>query len=399
MRLRTYNQEDVNGKKVLVRVDFNVPLKNGEVADDTRITESVPNLLRLLGFGARLALVSHLGRPRGERKPEYSLEPVAHALERILKARRAKVSGVTFVRDCVGPEVERAIAPRWRGDIVLLENSRFHPGEENNDPGFSARLAAPFDAYVNDAFGTAHRAHATTVGVTAHLPSFAGMLVLKEVTALTRVAENPRRPFVVLTGGKKVSDKLPLLQHLCGRAEAVLVGGAMVFTLARARGLATGKSLVQEDHIDACKTLLQNYQDSTTKLVLPEDIVVTDDLREPKLKENRALDSIGADEMGVDIGPQARQSFANHLSRACTVFWNGPMGVFEQKPFDAGTIAVARAIAANKSAFSVVGGGESVEAVKKLGFADAVSHLSTGGGASLEFVSGQELPGLKALAI
>jgi phosphoglycerate kinase len=399
MKLRTYKQEDMQAKKVLLRVDFNVPLKAGEVADDTRITESIPNILRLLDFGARLALISHLGRPKGERKPEFSLEPVAQALERILKTKGAKVSGVTFVRNCIGPEVERAVAAQWRGDIVLLENSRFYPGEEKNDPEFAAQLAAPFDAFVNDAFGTAHRAHATTVGVTAHLPSFAGSLMLKETLALSRVAEKPDRPFVVITGGKKVSDKLPLLQHLCGRAEAVLVGGAMVFTLARAQGLATGKSLVEEDQIDSCKALLQDYRDSTTKLVLPEDITVTDNLKEPKLKENRALNAINSDEMGVDIGKQARQSFANHLSRASTIFWNGPMGVFETKPFDAGTIAVARAIAANKAAFSVVGGGESVEAVKKLGFAGAISHLSTGGGASLEFVSGLELPGLKALAL
>ncbi len=318
-------------------------------------------------------------------------------MERLLKEKRVGIKSVSYVRSATGIDVERAMAGEWRGDIVLLENSRFYPGETKNDPEFSRELAKPFQAFVNDAFGTAHRAHATTVGVTAFLPSFAGPLIVKEVDALCRITEKPARPLVIITGGKKVSDKLPLLEHLCGRAEVVLVGGAMVFTLARAMGYNTGDSLVEEDYVEQCKALIANYQDSTTKLILPEDITVTDSIENPKRIENKALNVLCAGDIGVDIGEMARGAFTARLSRAATIFWNGPMGVFEKKPFDAGTIAVAKAIAANNAAYSIVGGGESVEAVNKLGFANAISHISTGGGASLEFVAGMDLPGITAL--
>ncbi len=397
MKLRTYSEADVKGKRVLVRADLNVPTKDGRVSDSTRIVESLPNILKLHSWGARIAVISHLGRPKDGPDPKYSMGPVAAEMERLLKEKRVGIKSVTYVRSATGIDVERAMAGDWRGDVVLLENSRFYPGETKNDPEFSRELAKPFQAFVNDAFGTAHRAHATTVGVTAFLPSFAGPLIVKEVDALCRVTEKPARPLIIVTGGKKVSDKLPLLEHLCGRAEVVLVGGAMVFTLARAMGYATGASLVEEDYIDQCKALIANYQDSTTKLILPEDITVTDSIETPKRIENKALNLLCAGDIGVDIGEMARGAFTARLSRAATIFWNGPMGVFEKTPFDAGTIAVAKAISANNAAYSIVGGGESVEAVNKLGYAGGISHISTGGGASLEFVAGMDLPGITAL--
>jgi len=397
MKLRTYTEADVRGRRVLVRADLNVPLAGGAVGDTTRIEESLPNLVALHNFGARVAVISHLGRPKA-RDAAFTMKPVAAALERLLTQKLRGFAGVHYLTEAVGPEVARALAADWRREIVLLENSRFYPGETKNDPEFARELAQPFEAFVNDAFGTAHRAHATTVGVTQHLKSFAGPLMVKEVEALSRVVERPARPFIVVTGGKKVSDKLPLLRSLCGRAETVLVGGAMVFTLARALGLATGKSLVEEEQIDACREVIADYHESTTRLVLPEDVVVTTDLESAAGMANRTLAEIGEAEMGVDIGEATQDAFAQYLAEAATVFWNGPLGVFERPPFDRGTLAVAKAIAENRSAFSVVGGGESVEAVKKLGFAQAISHLSTGGGASLEFVAGQELPGLAVLA-
>ncbi len=398
MQLREYTQDDVRGKRVLVRADLNVPLKDGEVADDTRIAASLPNIIKLHEFGALISVISHLGRPKGEPKPELRMEPMAKALERLLKAQNCGLSAVRHVPDCIGAAVQQAVAAQSPDTVLLLENSRFHPGETKNDPEFARQLAQPFEVFVNDAFGTAHRAHASTVGVVEHLSAFAGTLMMREVEALSRITENPARPFVVVLGGKKVSDKLPLLQNLCGRADRVLIGGAMVFTLARALGLSAGKSLVEERHIDACRDIIADYNESATKLVLPEDVTVTDDIESPEKIANRRLAEIEDGEMGVDIGEMTRDAFALQLSEAATIFWNGPMGVFEHKPFDAGTIAVAKAIADNTEAYSVVGGGESVEAVNKLGFADSISHISTGGGASLEFVAGMELPGLKVLA-
>ncbi len=399
MQLRSYSENDVRGKKVLVRADLNVPLKSGAVSDETRIAASLPNIIKLHEFGALISVVSHLGRPRGEPKPELRMEPVALALERLLIAQNCGINTVTYVPDCTGTAVEEAIAAQSPDTVVMLENSRFYPGETKNDAEFARQLAQPFEVFVNDAFGTAHRAHASTVGVAEHLPAFAGPLMLREVEALSRITEHPAKPFVVVLGGKKVSDKLPLLQNLCGRADRVLVGGAMVFTLARALGLSVGKSLVEERHIDACRDIVADYNESATKLVLPEDVTVTDDIESPANIANRRLAEIEDREMGVDIGEMTRDAFALQLSDAATIFWNGPMGVFEHKPFDAGTIAVAEAIAANPEAYSVVGGGESVEALNKLGFAASISHISTGGGASLEFVGGLELPGLKTLAV
>jgi phosphoglycerate kinase len=399
MQLRRYSENDVRGKRVLVRADLNVPLKNGAVADETRIAASLPNIISLHEYGALVSVISHLGRPKGEPKPELRMEPVALALERLLQSQNCGVSAVTYASDCIGVAVEEAVAAQSADTVLLLENSRFYPGEEKNDPDFARNLAQPFDVFVNDAFGTAHRAHASTVGVAEHLPAFAGPLIVREVEALSRVVENPAKPFVVVLGGKKVSDKLPLLKNLCGRADSVLVGGAMVFTLARALGLSVGKSLVEEQHIDACRDIVADYNESATKLVLPEDVIVADSLESPQNIASRRLAEIEDREMGVDIGEMTRDAFALLLRDGATIFWNGPMGVFEVKPFDAGTIAVAEAIAGNAEAYSVVGGGESVEAVNQLGFAEHISHISTGGGASLEFVGGLELPGIKVLVV
>jgi len=399
MRLKEYTQDNVRGKKILVRADLNVPLKDGAVADETRITASLPNIIKLHEYGAFVSVISHLGRPKGEPKQELRMEPVAKALERLLIGQNCGINAVTYVPGCIGTAVEEAVTAQSADNVLLLENSRFNPGETENEPEFARHLSQPFDVFVNDAFGTAHRAHASTVGVSEHLPSFAGPLMLREVEALSRITGDPAKPFVVVLGGKKVSDKLPPLQNLCGRADRVLVGGAMVFSLARALGLSVGKSLVEERQIDSCRDIIADYNESATKLLLPEDITVTDDIESPQNIANRPLSEIGDDEMGVDIGEVTRDAFALQLSDAATIFWNGPMGVFERKPFDAGTVAVAEAIAANAEAYSVVGGGESVEAVNKLGFAGSISHISTGGGASLEFVGGLELPGLKALAI
>jgi phosphoglycerate kinase len=397
MKLRTYGESDVRGKRVLVRADLNVPVKDGQITDSTRIIESLPNILKLHEWGARVAVISHLGRPKDAPDPKYAMGPVAKELERLLKEKHAGLDTVNYLTDAIGPNVERALAGDWRGDIVLLENSRFYPGETKNDPEFARELAKPFQVFVNDAFGTAHRAHATTVGVTAFLPSFAGPLIVKEVDALCRITEKPARPLIIITGGKKVSDKLPLLEHLCGRAEIVLVGGAMVFTIARAQGHATGKSLVEEDYVEQCKTLLADYEDSTTKLILPEDIIVTDSIESPTRIENKLLSELEEGDIGVDIGDTAQETFKARVMTAATIFWNGPMGVFEKSPFDAGTIAMATAITLNRNAYSIVGGGESVEAVNKLGYAGGISHISTGGGASLEFVAGMDLPGISVL--
>ena len=399
MQLKEYTLDDVKGKKVLVRADLNVPLKSGKVADETRIAASLPNILKLHEYGAIISVISHLGRPKGEPKPDLRMEPVAKSLERLLTAQGSGISTVTYVPDCIGPPVQEAVAAQSPDTVLLLENTRFHPGETRNDAEFARSLAQPYEVFVNDAFGTAHRAHASTVGVTEHLPSFAGALMTREVEALSRITENPAKPFIVVLGGKKVSDKLPLLQNLCGRADRVLIGGAMVFTLARALGLSVGRSLVEEKHINACRDIIADYSESAAKLVLPEDVTVTDDIESPANIANRRLAEIEDREMGVDIGEMTRDAFALQLSDAATIFWNGPMGVFEHKPFDAGTIAVAKAIAANPEAYSVVGGGESVEAVNKLGFAASISHISTGGGASLEFVGGLELPGIKVLTV
>ena len=374
-------------KRVLVRVDFNVPVKGGEVTDDTRIQRALPTIKHLISEGAHPVLISHLGRPKGEPDPKYAMDPVAKRLEELLG------EPVTKLDAAVGPEVEEALDD-WDGrGVVLLENSRFYPGETKNDPEFSGQLASLADLYVDDAFGAAHRAHATTVGVAERLPAAAGLLLEEEVDYLDGLLEDPERPFVAILGGAKVSDKLGVIESLLGVADTLLIGGAMCFTFFKARGYEIGSSLVEDDYLEEAKRLMS---EAGEKLVLPVDVVVADRMEDDAEAGTVGVDEIPADRMGLDIGPRAVELFGEHISGAKTIFWSGPMGVFEMEAFAKGTEGVARAVA-ESGAKSVVGGGDSVAAVRKLGLDDVMSHISTGGGASLEYVEGKELPGVAVL--
>lgn len=380
--------EGVRGKRVFVRADLNVPLREGGVRDDTRIRASLPTLRRLLDAGARVVLASHLGRPKGKPAPEASLRPVA--------ARLAELLGrpVAFAADCVGAEAEQAVAALRDGEIVLLENLRFHAGEEKNDAEFARKLARLADVYVNDAFGTAHRAHASTAGMVPHVArAAAGDLLASELRHL-RVVIEPERPLLCLLGGAKVSDKLGVLQALAVRADVLAIGGAMAYTFMRARGDSTGASLVEDTQVAAARRILESAEAAGRRLLLPVDHVIARELREGA--EHRVAKEIPEGWLGVDIGPETAAAYAGEARRARTIFWNGPMGVFELEAFAAGTRAVAQAVA-ESGAVSVVGGGDSLAAVNQLGIADRISHLSTGGGASLEYVQGLELPGVAAL--
>ena len=387
MNKKSVRDLDVRGKRVLVRVDFNVPVKDGEVTDDTRIQRALPTIRHLLSEGARPILISHLGRPKGEPDPKYAMDPVAKRLEELLGEPVLKLDAA------VGPEVEKELET-WDGrGVVLLENSRFYPGETKNDPDFSEQLASLADLYVDDAFGAAHRAHATTVGVAEKLPAAAGLLLEEEVDYLDGVLRDPERPFVAILGGAKVSDKLGVIESLLGVADTLLIGGAMCFTFFKAQGYEIGESLVEDDYLEEAKRLMEEAGD---KLVLPVDVVVADRMEEDAETETVDVDQIPADRMGLDIGPRTVELFEQHISGAKTIFWNGPMGVFEIDAFAKGTEGVARAVA-ESNATSVIGGGDSVAAVGKLGLEDRMSHISTGGGASLEYVEGKELPGVAAL--
>jgi 3-phosphoglycerate kinase len=390
MNKQSVRDLDVRDKKVLVRVDFNVPIKNGEVTDDTRIVRALPTIRYLLSKGARPVLISHLGRPKGEPDPKYAMDPVAARLEELLGEPVLKLD------TAVGPEVEGALDD-WDGEgVVLLENSRFYAGETQNDPYFSEQLAAPFDLYVDDAFGAAHRAHATTVGVAERLPSAAGLLLEEEIDYLDGVLEDPERPFVAILGGAKVSDKLGVIESLLRTADSLLVGGAMCFTFFKARGYEVGDSLVEDDYLAEAKRLMD---EAGERLVLPVDVVVAQKMEEGAEAGTVAVESIPSGKMGLDIGPETVALFEGRIAQARTIFWNGPMGVFEIEAFAKGTEGVARAVAEASSgdATSVIGGGDSVAAVNKLGLEDRMSHISTGGGASLEYVEGKELPGVAVL--
>jgi phosphoglycerate kinase len=383
---------NLTGQRVFMRVDFNVPLNDAlEITDDTRIQASMPSIKLAVEKGARLILSSHLGRPKGKPNPKVSLKPAAARLSELLG------KPVTFATDCVGPDVVALAKAMKDGDVLLLENLRFHPEEEKNDPDFSRKLAALAEVYINDAFGSAHRAHASTEGITKFLaPCAAGLLMEKELEYLGKAVENPARPYIAIVGGAKVSDKIELLQNLMKFANSVLIGGAMAYTFLKAQGVEVGQSRVEDDKLDLARDLVQFAERRSIRLRLPSDHVVAEKLDASAAAEVVSTAAIPANRLGVDIGPATRAAYAAEIARAKTIVWNGPMGVFEIDQFAEGTLAVARAVA-DSSAVSIVGGGDSVAAVHKAGVEAKISHISTGGGASLEFLSGMTLPGVAAL--
>ena len=390
--MRTIKDLDLAGKKVFIRVDFNVPIKNGTITDDTRIEASLPTIRYALEKGATVILASHLGRPKGKPNPEYSLKPVAARLSELLN------HPVEFAEDCIGEPAKRAIDRAGRGGVVLLENLRFHPGEEKNDSGFAKQLADLADVYVDDAFGSAHRAHASTEGIVHHVKqAAAGLLMAKEVEYLGRVLHNPERPFVAILGGAKVSDKLEVIENLIPRVDTLLIGGAMAYTFLKARGVAVGRSLVEEDLLDSARDIERRAKERSLWFELPFDHVVAEKPEAGVAAEVLDVsDPAIGDRMGLDIGPTTVKSYRNIITGARTVVWNGPMGVFEIDAFANGTIEVARAVASVKGT-TVIGGGDSIAAVAKAGVTDRITHISTGGGASLEFLGGRQLPGVAAL--
>jgi phosphoglycerate kinase len=388
MNKKTVRDINVHGKRVLVRVDFNVPLKDGKVTDDTRIRAAVPTIQYLLDQGAAVVLMSHLGRPKGGPDPKFSLKPAAGRLSELLG------KPVAMAPDCVGPAVEVMAAALNPGDVLLLENTRFYPSEEKNDLNLAQQLAKLGDIYVNDAFGSAHRAHSSTEGVARYLPAVAGFLMEKELEFLGKALESPEHPFVAILGGAKISDKIGVIKNLLSKVDALLIGGGMANTFLKAQGYGMADSLVEETSLDEAKALMQQ---SEGKLFLPVDLVVADAFAADARHQVVPVDQVAAGWRALDIGPATIAHFSNRLAGAKTVVWNGPMGVFEFPEFAKGTTAIAQVLASLPGAITIIGGGDSVAAIQQAGLADKITHISTGGGASLEFLEGQVLPGVAAL--
>ena len=390
--IKTIDELDAAGKRVLVRVDFNVPVKDGAVTDDTRIRAALPTIEKLAADGGRVILMSHLGRPAGEGfEDAFTLRPAAQRLSELLG------KPVVFATDTVGPDAQAKAASLRDGDVLVVENLRFDTREKKNDPAFCEELAALGELYVNDAFGTAHRAHASTAGVAALLPAYAGYLMQREVSTLSGMLEEPRRPFTAILGGSKVSDKIKVIDALMDKCDTLIIGGGMCFTFLLAQGKAVGTSLKEEDWVERAGAMIAKAEERGVQLLLPVDVVCADRFAEDAETATVSVDDIPGDMMGLDIGPETAKLYADAVAEAKTVFWNGPMGVFEMAAFEAGTKAVADAVAANVDADTIIGGGDSVAAVNKFDLADRMTFISTGGGASMELVQGEALPGVEAL--
>lgn len=394
LKVKRLQDLDVKGKRVLVRVDYNVPMKDGKVTDDTRIRETLKTLEYLIGQDARIVLVAHLGRPKGQPVEKYSLKPVAEVLAKLIKRP------VAFAPDCVGPEADKVVAAVPPGGVALLENLRFHAQEEKNDPAFAAALAKHGDVFVQDAFGAIHRAHASTAGVCKHLSGGIGFLVQKELEFLDRVVNNPTRPFLAIIGGAKVSDKLGVLTKLLDKVDSLLIGGGMAYTFLSAQKVSIGKSLLEADKVAEAQKVIEKSYAKKINCLLPADHVVVKEIKPDAATSVTQSMAVPADMIGVDIGPHTVEFFVEEINKAKTIFWNGPMGIFETEAFSKGTMAVAEAIAAatKRGAVTIVGGGDSIAALAKAKATDKVSHCSTGGGASLELLEGKVLPGLAALS-
>jgi phosphoglycerate kinase len=395
MQKKTLSEISLQGKRVLMRVDFNVPLdQDRNITDEKRIVEALPSIRKVMEDGGRLILMSHLGRPKGKVNPEFSLAPVAKRLAELIDAP------VAMARDCIGNEVMQQVLALQDGDVLMLENLRFHSQEEANDPDFAKELASLGEVYVNDAFGTAHRAHASTEGITHYVPtSVAGYLIEKELKYLGTALNNPQRPFVAILGGSKISGKIDVIDNLFSKVDTVLVGGAMVFTFFKAQGMAVGNSLVEDEKLELALSLIEKAKKMGVRLILPEDVVVAEAISADAPSSVEQVTAISDGVMGLDIGPETIKTFTSEILAAKTVLWNGPMGVFEIDQFAAGTFAMAKALADTTAtgAITIIGGGDSAAAIAKAGLADKVTHVSTGGGASLEFLEGKELPGIAAL--